>query len=479
METKIVECPKCHQKMEIEANRTKLFCSYCGTMINLAADVDDSVSFQETRFETQQGQVVGYAEVPQGWHVEADLQKMAVDDLTPFSTTLNAASEDGTMQVGNRTGENLYTHRTKNIWAQLGAQPHVEYLVPDDYLLAIAKKICGTTVTLVKSDTLQTGYLANITNESNKILARFEENGNIVLPSIQMHLTLTNAMFDSRMVEAECKGRNGDMAVFVGGDLFGLEYYDRASASSIARNLTGGIGSLVSKAKEAMDDNDESIDLGWFMRGGIVGSMLRQHNKASETPVQKQAPKQEQKQGEAPFGFAHEYGKPVDTINWGSKRLYYAIGPKEKEGELEQVFRRMARTYRMDQSLLNFLEQYHQQVRQQEIAQLNGATGYAFQSQMMNNQRLQHISQTLSQSSNIVMQGYQDRQAANDRMSQKRSEAIRGVNTYVKGDGSTAEHSVSSDHVYENKYGDTVGVSGNAIDDSLAARLGLKEIFKK
>ena len=139
----------------------------------------------------------------------------------------------------------------------------------------------------------------------------------------------------------------------------------------------------------------------------------------------------------------------------------------------------MAETYCLDQSLVSYLEQYHMQVRQSEMSTLNNATNYAYQSHMMNMQRLNQVSKTLSQSNDIVMQGYQNRQEAYDRMSQKRSEAIRGVNTYTTSDGRSVEHSVSSDHVYETKYGDTVGVSGNAIDDSVATDLGWKEIFKK
>ncbi len=472
METKIFVCPNCHKTLEVETDRTRIFCGYCGTPINLAKK---DIAFQETRFITPQGQVVGYAEVPQGWRIGAELQNKQVDDLTPFYTTMLATNRENTMQVGSHSGENYYTHRRTTILSQFAGQKHVEYLEPDDYLLDVARRLCGVDVALAKTDTLRTRYLANIDNEAGKIIARFEERGNIVLPSVQLHLKLTNAMFDSRMIEATFIDNREEMAVFIGGDLFGLEYYDASPTASLGRGITGGIGNIFSKAKEAMEENNEQIDFGWFMRGGIVGSMMRQRNKQDHAPVQKQ----EKKQGTAPFGHAHEYGLPVDTINWGSKRIYYAIGPLSQEDALEQAFRKMAETYCLDQSLVSYLEQYHMQVRQSEMSTLNNATNYAYQSHMMNMQRLNQVSKTLSQSNDIVMQGYQNRQEAYDRMSQKRSEAIRGVNTYTTSDGRSVEHSVSSDHVYETKYGDTVGVSGNAIDDSVATDLGWKEIFKK
>ena len=75
-------------------------------------------------------------------------------------------------------------------------------------------------------------------------------------------------------------------------------------------------------------------------------------------------------------------------------------------------------------------------------------------------QRQAQISQTLSETSNIIMQGYNSRMASQDRISDNWSQAIRGVDSYVTTDGRTVEHSVVSDHVYQNQYGDTIGVSG-------------------
>ena len=86
----------------------------------------------------------------------------------------------------------------------------------------------------------------------------------------------------------------------------------------------------------------------------------------------------------------------------------------------------------------------------------------------INQARLQ---QTLADNSramsDMIMDSWDKKMASDSRISQARSEAIRGVNTYVRTDGTTVEHSVVSDHVYQNQYGDTVGVSGPAIDPSL------------
>ena len=67
----------------------------------------------------------------------------------------------------------------------------------------------------------------------------------------------------------------------------------------------------------------------------------------------------------------------------------------------------------------------------------------------------------------MIMDSWDKKMASDSRISQARHEATMGVNTYVRTDGTTVEHSVVSDHVYQNQYGDTVGVSGPELDRSL------------
>ena len=45
--------------------------------------------------------------------------------------------------------------------------------------------------------------------------------------------------------------------------------------------------------------------------------------------------------------------------------------------------------------------------------------------------------------------------------------------------GGTVEMNVSADHVYQNQYGDTIGVSGNAVDADVASKLNWTELEKK
>jgi hypothetical protein len=78
-----------------------------------------------------------------------------------------------------------------------------------------------------------------------------------------------------------------------------------------------------------------------------------------------------------------------------------------------------------------------------------------------------------------IMDSWEKRSASQSRMSENWSQAIRGVNTWQTSSGRTVEASVTADHVYQNRYGDTIEVSGTALDDELTSRLDWTELKRK
>lgn len=62
----------------------------------------------------------------------------------------------------------------------------------------------------------------------------------------------------------------------------------------------------------------------------------------------------------------------------------------------------------------------------------------------------QRISQTLSQTSDIVNSAYESRSRTMDNIDKMRSQAVRGVNEYESSYGDTYEASVEYDHIYQN-----------------------------
>lgn len=75
----------------------------------------------------------------------------------------------------------------------------------------------------------------------------------------------------------------------------------------------------------------------------------------------------------------------------------------------------------------------------------------------------QRISRTLSDTSDIVMQAYEQRSATMDNVSRMQSEAVRGVNSYTSNDGNVYEASVKYDHVYQ-RGSDFAGSVGGEAD---------------
>ena len=92
----------------------------------------------------------------------------------------------------------------------------------------------------------------------------------------------------------------------------------------------------------------------------------------------------------------------------------------------------------------------------------------------MNQQRLaQTLAQNSQAMSNMIMDSWNQKQASDARISQARSEAIRGVNSYQTTYGQNVDVSVTADHVYQDRYGDVYGVSGTAPDQEFLNRVHL------
>jgi len=434
MEERIVNCPKCGNSFSAPVGRSECFCSYCGNklVLNKPESVKEAPYVHAVFTDPATGIAAGSAAVPKGYQLSATYEQCRIDEITPFGTTATAVSADDLLSVGSRYGEHWY-HYLLNGPLQLGSnrKQWKKYMEPMDYLQSIAERIAGVKVIPASGGPLQTIYSQNYQVESTKLVSRFEENAHIVLPNIQCELKLQNLMCESQALISHYEKNGVEWTILTGADLFGLEYYDASAMGALNRGLTDVLRLRAFKKK---DHGAEMI-----------------------------------------FGHAKDAGKPVDVIEWGAKRIYFASGPREKEAEVLQNFMTYAASWKQDIALDQQLEQVHQNVRMQEQASLQNAVNYARQSQAINAQRQREISQTLSETSNIIMQGYQNRMASQDRISENWSQAIRGVDSYVTTDGRTVEHSVVSDHVYQAPNGDTIGISGQ-LDE---VPQGWTEIHKK
>ena len=125
------------------------------------------------------------------------------------------------------------------------------------------------------------------------------------------------------------------------------------------------------------------------------------------------------------------------------------------------------------------IEQMYQQ-RSVEATRLNAqATQMRIDAQRRQADLARQIQANSDEISRGIMDSWEKRSASQSRMSENWSQAIRGVNTWQTSSGRTVEASVTADHVYQNRYGDTIEVSGTALDDELTSRLDWTELRRK
>ncbi len=177
------------------------------------------------------------------------------------------------------------------------------------------------------------------------------------------------------------------------------------------------------------------------------------------------------------------HGHPCDMMEWGAKARYLLIAPKEYEEKATNDFVRLVSTYQMDDNLQKRYfelkaERYMMRVEEamQYRAMANQATANLQYQQAKLTQMLQDNANTISAG---IMDSWDKKMASSSYISNQFSEAIRGVDTYQKLDGSNVEVGVINDHVYENQYDEVYGVSGNELDNDLLSKLNWTEINKK
>ena len=252
-----------------------------------------------------------------------------------------------------------------------------------------------------------------------------------------------------------------------------------------------GMRDLFSGGLDAVREAGSGMSMSEWMRGGLVGKMMRE-KKAAQRAQEEQAmgkagqrsqrPQEEQARGNA-AGTADDTGKRADLVIFGAQRRYFCMCAKEKEEEATAAFVRFVGSIQPDPKLAAKEDELLRAKLGQLQQEAAMSQAMAQQSQMRLRQLQQQTTQMLAQNSRDISAGIMDswdkRQASESRISAGFSEAIRGVNTYATPSGGTVEARVAADHVYQNRYGDIISVSGNAVDEQTAARLDWTELEKQ
>ena len=310
------------------------------------------------------------------------------------------------------------------------------------YLLQWASAVAQTQLKPVAAATLPSRYGRDPEGALRAHLAFFRAH----TVNINVRIEIANATCSGIMVKYKGTKDGKDIVVLAGVDYEGVEYYDANNGMQAIQSMMNPFGAF----------------------GSLFDGASR-----PQPQVQPQA-------GPIPFGQAKQYGKRVDCIRWGANRSYAAIMPAEREEEGERAFVSFVSTLMPDENLQREYDRLVDEMYQQRILE---AQGYAQQAQIsrMNLMRSQQqLRETLARNSAEMsamrMDSWNKKMASDSRISANYSEAIRGVNTYTGVDGRPVEVSVTADHVYQNRYGETFGVSGTALDQETLNRINWTEI---
>ena len=307
-----------------------------------------------------------------------------------------------------------------------------DFIEPEDYLIQFAQALSMMQLTPVSEAVLPSfcGQNAQKTYDSfmAEYNAAFQREESLGTPVKAGNVLVRSFM---RKYKGISQG-GGRCTVFAGMDYNGIEYYSPMSAMMAVSPLFGLLGSAI-KNKKA--------------------------EKSSTV-----------------FG----QGTPCDAIDWGAKNKFLVVCPEEYENEAFADFMEFVQTFHMDNSLR---QRYYElvgqrvQMRMQESIQFQRMAQASMQSLMANQQRLrQTLAENSAAMSNMIMDSWNQKMASDSRISEARSEAIRGVNTYTNTYGQTVDVSVTANHVYQNQYGDVYGVSGTAPDQELLNKLNWTEL---
>ena len=382
---------------------------------------------------------IAQAALPDSYQIAAVLNQQFQHERVPFTTAISAVDKLKGINLF-AMGEEMFTDwKNKLVKSTITMTPGAitsslkDFIEPDYYLKQTAETIFGSSLQVVAQ-----GQLPSIFNQNKDLY--YQDMMNFYNTYFQIETQggvptqAGNTLLQSYLYKYTGTNNGKNYVVLAGMDYKGIEYY--SSMSSFMGGLTGGL------------------------LGGIFGGNNQQQQTANR------------------FG----YGKPCDGIDWGSYARYVAIIPEEYEAEGTEIFIKFVSTYHLDQNLLNRFGELRAQRLQQYYQTAMALQGMAQQSMQNLRYQQQKTTQMLSQNAQHISSGIMDswnkKMAASDRMSTNYSEAIRGVNTYTTTTGKPVEVSVAADHVYENKYGDVYGVSGNEIDNDLLNQLNWTKISK-
>lgn len=461
MRTESINCPACGAPLPIDTPMEFIKCSYCGSTIriqrrNINADGSVSITDKAT------GMPIGTVHLPFGYQTLGMLVPSASSYTYPFGVSAAAHNDKGTV-VSYFIGE-AYCDRSKcpllsGMYSQGLEQiskTHYKNFMDvrqyvDGYAAMHASSAKASRLQLIRELPMPLYEPFNEAEAMQDYQRRIEfekqRTGNAdKARDTGFYLKGICRVYDLTINQVEMK-----LAVMT--VLEGWKYQLIGMGGGLG-DISGALGGLFSGAS-----------------GSSLGKALFGNSMIGRAIEKKAQPRAEQKAApQTPEGAFNDM--PLNSvIDWQSDGVFILqCLPQEFDAAFQGVYTDFCSTFRLDngikEKIFNMQTQIQQELSrhtQQRIDQMNR--------QFQSWQQVHATQQAAFDSYNRAWWNrtnaadsarrfaYQSKLAAESRMSDRYSEAVRGVNTYARPDGTEVEVSVAYDRAYTNYAGDTLGSS--------------------
>ena len=438
MSVELVNCPSCGASLDIDGAAEFVKCKYCGSTIRIqrrSVNSDGSI----TLMDKATGMVIGAVRLPFGYQAVGLLQPNVSSYNYPFGVSASACSDSGTA-IGYFIGEG-YTDRSKcpslsGMYSQgLEQVSRVHYKnfmeirqYIDGYASMYADSLGASRLKLSEERAmpLYEPFIETEALENYKRRVAFEKQriGNAgMVKDLGFYLKGLCRIYDVTV-------NNTDFKLAISAVLEGWKYQ--------LAGVGGGVG-----------------DIGNMLFGNSpLGRLL------GKAPSQPQQPYRRGAFNEMPAN---------SVIEWQSDGVFTMhCLPHEFESTFKGAFTDFCSTLKLSDGIREKLYDMQAQILQ-DIARYTQQRLDQMNRQFQSWQQIHATQQAAFDSYNRAWwnrtnyadsarrSAYQSRMAAEDRMSGRYCEAVRGVNTYVRPDGTEVEVSVAYDRAYTNYSGDTLG----------------------
>lgn len=428
MNTEAIKCPACGGMLRIEDNTEITICAYCGTTVRLTwrkpkvGNIIDSAT----------GITIGSVKLPAHYVVSGKLHPEISSNTFPIGVSVTAQDKNN----------NLMTSFIGEAYQDISNCP-------------IMKRFENTALTQVSKVQYRNFQYAEAYADSymmryaqNMNASRFLFVGDKALPLNKPFDMEGNLAALQRKTEIEIQATGSPQLFKI------LGYYVKPVCRVYDMTVAGkpyraAIATTMLASKQQM-----------MMGGGMFGGLSSLINLFGSNSQSTQT-----QNGGSEFASlpSNSY---IDWIVIGINIL--RSSPENFESEFAGPFTDFSSTLKIDQELLKQMRQANLQTNQnvqnytqQQINQQN--QWFAAQQQAYRTRQAAYDSYNSAwwnrtQAADASRSAsYQSRMAAEERMSDQYSEAVRGVNTYVRPDGTEVEVSVDYNRAYTNYSGDTLG----------------------